>query len=178
MIHFQSIVPPHASYQFAIISCVSFISTLLTFGFFVFFYARYFIMPYYNYYTNHFDPVNCAVRPVVPSLVSGGLLSALDMAQGGHINLRTFGMYAGGIYMYNLIQCPMEAVNGGRPSAWHNVLAGGMLGYVGVSRRWIGIPFMDSYFFYRYPQVAPEVAGAAVYGAMAGALAMLGGKPF
>mmetsp|Transcript_8174 Transcript_8174/g.15841 ORF Transcript_8174/g.15841 Transcript_8174/m.15841 type:complete len:135 (-) Transcript_8174:233-637(-) len=134
-------------------------------------------MPYYYY--NYFDPVGCAMRPVVPSLVSGGLLSALDMAQGGgRPNVRTFGIYAGGIYIYNLIQCPMEAVSGGRPSAWHNIAAGGMLGYVGVARKWIGIPFFDSYFFYRYPSVAPEVAGAAVYAAMAGALAMLGGKPF
>lgn len=119
------------------------------------------------------------MRPVVPSVVGAGILSVLDMAQTGRVpGPRTVGVYVGGIYVYNLVQCPMEAVNGGRPSAWHNVLAGGTLGYIGVQRRLLGIPFVDAYFFMRNPGVAPEVAGAAVYAAMAGGLAALGGKPF
>lgn len=130
-------------------------------------------------YYYHFDPVNCATRPIGSALMMGGILSALDMAQyGSSPSVRTFGIYAGGIYLYNVVQCPMEAMNGGRPSAWHNVASGSILGYIGVSQRIIGIPFVDSYFFMRNPQFPPALVGAAVYGGMAGGLAMLSGKPF
>ena len=126
----------------------------------------------------YFNPVDCALRPVAPAFVTGGLLSVLDMVQNGGRppTARTFGIYVGGIYVYNLLQCPMEAVNGGRPSAWHNVAAGGTLGYLGVSRGVLGIPFLPRTFFYQYPALRPAIAGAAVYATMGGFLAVLGGK--
>ena len=131
------------------------------------------------YYYRRFDPVSCAIRPVGSAVVMGSLLTAWDVVvQGAPFQARTWGLYVGGLYVYNLIQCPMEALSGGRPSAWHNVIAGGTLGYIGVERRLLAVPFLDSYFFYRYPQISPPMAGAAVYGAMAGLLATLGGKPF
>ncbi len=42
----------------------------------------------------------------------------------------------------------------------HNVAAGGILGYVGVSRGRLGVPFVSPYFLYgmRYP----GLVGAAV----------------
>ena len=124
------------------------------------------------------SPVSCATEPIVPSFVGATLFSAIDMAQGRRPTPSTFGLYAGGIYVYNLLQCPMEAMNGGRPSAWHNIASGSILGYVGVRQRVIGVPFVDPYFFYRHPQLAPEIVAAAVYGGIAGALTMLSGKPF
>jgi hypothetical protein len=132
-------------------------------------------MPYYYYW----DPVQCVTRPITSCAVMGGLFTALDAAQtGAPPRLRTFGLYAGGLYLYNIVQCPLEAMNGGRPSAWHNILAGGTLGYMGVRHRLLGIPLVDQYFFLRNPQLAPELVGAAVYAAMAGGFAVLGGKPF
>jgi hypothetical protein len=80
-------------------------------------------------------------------------------------------------YVYNTLQCPMEAIHG-RQSAFHNVLSGAVLGYVGVSTGRLGIPFVDFTLFYRHPNLRPPVVGAAVYGGLAGCFAMLGGKPF
>lgn len=79
--------------------------------------------------------------------------------------------------MYNVMQCPMEAIHG-RRSAYHNILSGAILGHVGVSRGILGIPFVDGHLFYRYPQLSPPLVGAAVYGGIAGLFVTLGGKPF
>jgi hypothetical protein len=48
------------------------------------------------------------------------------------------------------------------------------LGYVGVSTGRLGIPFVNPYSLYSFRN--PAVIGGAVYGAIGGALAMLGGK--
>jgi len=82
----------------------------------------------------------------------------------------------GGLYVYHSLQCPMEAIHG-RQSLLHNVLSGGILGLVGVRQGVLGIPFVDSYFFYRNPSLSPEVTAFAVYGAIGGLMASLGGKP-
>ena len=71
----------------------------------------------------------------------------------------------------------MEAIHG-RQSAFHNVLSAAVLGYVGVSHGRFYIPFVDYSMFHRYPSLRPPVVGAAVYGALGGCFAMLGGKPF
>ena len=129
-------------------------------------------------YYYSFDPVGCALRPVGSSVLAGGLFSAWDASQGRRVTPQTFAIYAGAVYVYNLLQCPMEAASGGRPSAWHNVASGAILGYIGVQKRVLGVPFLDSYFFYRNPQISPELAAAGIYGGIAGALAAFGGKPF
>jgi hypothetical protein len=77
------------------------------------------------------------------------------------------------IYAYNIIQCPMEYIHG-RQSLMHNVLSAGTLGYLGVSTGKIGIPFLDPHAVYSSRN--PALLGAAVYGAMAGCMAALGGK--
>jgi len=118
------------------------------------------------------------MRPIVPSIVFGSALTAFDVfVQGARLTPRFALTYIGGIYAYNAFQCPMEAVHG-RESAAHNVFSGAILGFVGVQRGILGVPFVDAYFFYRHPQITPAMAGAMVYGAMGGVLATLGGKPF
>lgn len=125
---------------------------------------------------------NCLLSPIVPSVVGGSLFTAFDVVTqrgGGHWRAipGRLGTYAGAIYVYNILQCPMEAIEG-RPSAWHNAASGALLGYVGVSRNLLGVPLVDDYFFYRNPRISPSLAGAAVYGAMGCFMATLGGKPF
>jgi hypothetical protein len=108
----------------------------------------------------------------------GGVFSAIDVVtQGAKITPTGVASYAAFIYAYNAVQCPMEEIHG-RRSAFHNVLAGGTMGYVGVSRGAVGIPFIDSNFFHRYPGVRPPVVAFVIYGAMGGAFATLGGKSF
>lgn len=120
----------------------------------------------------------CLTAPIVPSVVMGGVFSAIDVVtSGARMTPQGVISYAGFIYTYNAMQCPMEAIHG-RKSAWHNVLAGGTLGYIGVSSGRVGIPFVDPSFFYRHPYIRPHVAGFVVYGSMGGAFAMLGGKSF
>jgi len=124
----------------------------------------------------------CVTRAIQPCLVFGGVFTAFDvLGRGASLNpnvlMRLFALNAGGLYVYNILQCPLEAVHG-RQSAWHNVLSGGTLGYVGVHAGRLGIPFVDPYFFVRNPQVSPPMAGAVVYGGIAGLLGMLSGKPF
>jgi hypothetical protein len=122
--------------------------------------------------------LDCLTRPVVTSLTLGGLFTGLSVAQGARFTPRLAALNIGGLYVYNILTCPMEAIHG-RSSAWHNACSGAILGYVGVSRGMLGIPFVDPYFFYRHPQLSPPLTGAAVYGALSLALvAVLGGKPF
>ena len=126
---------------------------------------------------------NCVLRPIASSLTGGCLFTAFDYASGNISSTRAVprqvAFYATAIYSYNILQCPMEAFNNGRPSAWHNVFSGAILGYIGVQRRLLGVPFVDAYFFYRHPQISPPIAGAAVYGIMGGVLAsVLGHKQF
>mmetsp|Transcript_22324 Transcript_22324/g.33432 ORF Transcript_22324/g.33432 Transcript_22324/m.33432 type:complete len:129 (-) Transcript_22324:377-763(-) len=119
----------------------------------------------------------CLTQPIASSVIMGGVFSALDVAMGnGKLTPRGVASYAGFIYAYNAIQCPMEEIHG-RRSALHNVFAGGLMGYFGVQRGHIGIPFVDPTLFYRYPSLKPQTVAFAVYGAMGGALAMVGGKP-
>eukprot|EP00970_Alexandrium_tamarense_P004980 scaffold808_cov196-Alexandrium_tamarense.AAC.117 len=126
----------------------------------------------------------CLIQPIPSCAIMGGgecagvrswwLFMGIDAIQGAPLSVRSWGFYAGGLYAYNIIQCPMETIHG-RQSAMHNVAAGGILGYVGVSRGRLGVPFVSPYILYgmRYP----GLVGAAVYGAIAGGMATLGGKP-
>ena len=108
----------------------------------------------------------------------GGAFTAIDVIlQGARLTPILAATNIGGIFCYNIMQCPMEAVSG-RQSAWHNVLAAATMGGLGVQSGRLGIPFVDHSFFYRYPAASPAMVGAAVYGAMGGLLASLGNKPF
>jgi hypothetical protein len=109
----------------------------------------------------------------------GGIFTAIDVfAQGARLTPQLALTNIGGLYAYNIMQCPMEAISG-RQSAWHNVVAAATIGGVGVQSGKLGIPFVNySYFFYRYPSISPAMAGAMVYGAIGGFMATLGNKPF
>lgn len=120
---------------------------------------------------------DCLSRPVVTSITLGSIFTAVSVMQGARLTPRLAALNIGGLYCYNVLQCPMEAVHG-RRSALHNAAAGAVLGYVGVSAGMLGIPFVEHSFFYRYPQLSPAVTGAAVYGGISLLLATaLGGKP-
>ena len=132
-------------------------------------------------YLNLYHQQLCITRPMVPSAMMGTLFTGLNIAlQGAPLSSapKMLLFNTSGIYLYHILQCPMEAINDGRPSAWHNVLSGGIIGFLGVRAGYIGVPFVDYYFFVRHPQISPPLAGAAVYGGMAGLLATMGGKPF
>lgn len=79
-----------------------------------------------------------------------------------------------GLYTYNILQCPMEAIHG-RQSLWHNVLSAGMLGYVGVQSGRLGVPRI-ALSHYRLRNIPPPQMAFLFYGSMAGLLAFLGGK--
>ena len=121
----------------------------------------------------------CLIRPIFPAGFYGGIFTGIDILQGlpkehaPKIFARNFGF----IYAYNVLQCPMEAIHG-RKSLIHNFMAGGILGYIAVVKNIAGIPFVDSSFFIRYPQMTPPIMGALVYGAMGGAFGALSGKPW
>jgi hypothetical protein len=121
---------------------------------------------------------NCLTRPIVTSVTLGGIFTGLSVVQGARFTPQLAALNVGGLYVYNILQCPMEAFHG-RSSAWHNVASASILGYVGVARGVIGIPFVDSYFFMRYPQISAPMAGAAVFGSISFLMtSVLGGKPF
>lgn len=115
--------------------------------------------------------------PVVPSIVFGGAFTAISVVQGFPFTPHLAMLNVGGIYVYQALQCPMVAIHR-RESALHNTLSGAILGYVGVQSFGLGVPFVDPNFFYRNPRVSPAMAGAAVYGGIGTAFAILGGKPF
>ena len=85
------------------------------------------------------------------------------------------GFYSGGLYAYHAMICPMEAIHGKR-SSLHNVASGATMGYIGVTRGILGVPFVNPYDLHSGTR-NPGLIGAAVYGVIGGALATLGGKP-
>merc|ERR1719215_2075930 len=122
-----------------------------------------------GYYASPAYQKSCLTSPVVPSIIWGCGFSALSVMQGAHATPRLFATNCGLLYIYHALQCPMEALHGKR-SLLHNVAAGGTLGAFGVQAGQIGIPFLSSNFFWRYPNVSPPVAAFAVYGCLAGIL--------
>lgn len=122
--------------------------------------------------------IHCFQRPIATSVIIGSAFTAYDViGRGARFSPTLAGTNIVGLYLYNAMQCPMEAIHG-RQSAWHNVLSAGLIGYVGVGTGRLGVPFVDHYFFYRYPQVSPAMAGFAVYGGIGALFATFGGKPF
>ncbi|KAL3787410.1 hypothetical protein HJC23_001807 [Cyclotella cryptica] len=122
---------------------------------------------------DHLGP--CLTNPIRTSVISGSIFTALDTLMSGRpLSFRVWGFYCGSLYAYNIVQCPMEVIHG-RQSSLHNVVSGGLLGYIGVSRGMLSVPFVDPRFVYSVRH--PGLVGALVYGGIGGALATIGGKP-
>jgi hypothetical protein len=49
-----------------------------------------------------------------------------------------------------------------------------MLGYIGIAKGILGVPFINPYQLYTFRN--PAIIGSAVYGAIGGAMALLEGK--
>jgi len=127
-----------------------------------------------SFYSSMAYQQQCLTRPIASSIILGGLFTGIS---GMRFTPQLALTNMGGLYVYHIMQCPMEAVHG-RPSALHNAASGGILGYIGVAGGYLGIPFVDSYFFYRHPHLPAPLLGGAVYGGIAFVLAaFLGGKP-
>mmetsp|Transcript_26028 Transcript_26028/g.29780 ORF Transcript_26028/g.29780 Transcript_26028/m.29780 type:complete len:134 (+) Transcript_26028:45-446(+) len=117
---------------------------------------------------------NCFTSPIIPSMVYGALFAGFDAFQGVPLQQAmhptVVGRYMAGIYVYNVSTCPMEAIHG-RQSLLHNFLSAGVIGFVGVSRGMLGLPFLQN----RYLSNPPAV-GFVVYGSIAAVFASLGRK--
>ena len=120
----------------------------------------------------------CLIRPIVPSGFWGGVFTGIDVLQGlpkeraPKIFARNFAF----IYSYHALTCSMEVISQ-RRSLLNNAAAAGIIGYVGVMKEMIGIPFVDASFFMKYPRMTPPIMGALVYGGIGGVLGALQGKP-
>mmetsp|Transcript_63063 Transcript_63063/g.186293 ORF Transcript_63063/g.186293 Transcript_63063/m.186293 type:complete len:139 (-) Transcript_63063:394-810(-) len=117
----------------------------------------------------------CLTGPAPHAVVMGTIFAGIDVIQGARFSVRTAGTYIAGLYMYNALQCPMEAIHG-RQSLLHNGLSAGILGYAGVSAGRLGVPFVDPSVMHRHPWLRYEMAAFGVYGAIGMAFGMLGGK--
>ena len=129
------------------------------------------------YYGSAFHLRNCVTGPMLSSVLFGTLFAGMDAAQGAQkFTPRAVVQYSGFLYIYNVLQCPMEAING-KPSLLHNALSAGILGYIGVQSGRVGIPFVDPYTLFAHGRnVSPPVVGFFVYGGIGFAFGMLGGK--
>ena len=127
---------------------------------------------------NYNEPAGCVIRPIGSAVVGGALVSGIDMAFGRPVTARRFAFCGGAMYVYSLLTCSMEVFSGGRRSAWHNVASSVIFGYVGVQQRVVGIPFVSPAVLRRYPQLSPELVGAAFYGFLTGVILKMLGEPF
>ena len=120
----------------------------------------------------------CLVRPIPACFIGSAIFTGIDYARGArHALPARFGRTFALIYVYNALLCPMEAISE-RQSVLHNISSGVIIGYIGVRKGLVGVPLVPPSFFFRYPQIPRPVAGAFVFGSMAGVLAgVLGGKP-
>ena len=117
------------------------------------------------------DPLTCLIKPVFPCLFWGGAFTGLSVYQGLPQSMapRSFYRTFSFLYIYHAVQCPLEFLSGRR--SWsHNAIAGATLGYLGVMKQVVGIPFVDATFFIKYRQISPPLMGAIVYGGLAGVL--------
>ena len=120
---------------------------------------------------------HCLMDPILPSAVFGGIFTGLSVVQGVPLTPQLAALNTGGIYLYNALQCPLAALQG-RESAAHNVIAAGLLGYVGTQSYGLAVPLVDPGFFWRNPQFSRPLVAAGVYGGIGAAFALMGGKKF
>jgi len=99
--------------------------------------------------------------------------------QGERITPKSVGGTFGFIYLYMALHCPMEQITG-RKSLKNDFAAGFTVGYLGVSRGLIGLPFGGSNVVWQAANkgIPIPVIGGALYGAIATAFGMFNGRDF
>eukprot|EP00729_Bicosta_minor_P012256 gene12256-34535_t len=131
----------------------------------------------------HYDDITyvpaCLGNHIIPSATSGALLHLLqDVVFGGQKpSVRGWGIYSGFLFTYSGLQCPMEQLHR-RKSLLHNFAAGSILGYIGVSGGFVGIPFMQNVTLPKVLRSRQAFLGAGIYGTLAMAFGAFSGKPF
>lgn len=93
------------------------------------------------------------------------------------LQVRGWGIYSGFLFTYSGLQCPMEQLHR-RKSLLHNFAAGSILGYIGVSGGFVGIPFMQNVTLPKVLRSRQAFLGAGIYGTLAMAFGAFSGKPF
>mmetsp|Transcript_33504 Transcript_33504/g.49062 ORF Transcript_33504/g.49062 Transcript_33504/m.49062 type:complete len:209 (+) Transcript_33504:123-749(+) len=96
----------------------------------------------------YYHQKQCLTAPIIPSAIFGCVFAGIDSMSGmNRLTPQVVGSYMAGIYAYNAVQCPMEAIHG-KQSSIHNLIAGGSLGYIGIRAGRLGVPFVDPYAFF------------------------------
>jgi hypothetical protein len=115
---------------------------------------------------------DCIVNPIVSCAVFGGACTAMKAVQGTgaaitspRLLLPIFATYAGTLYVFNVLQCPMASISGGE-RLYHPPIAASIIGYLGVHLGKMSVPFVGPNFFQANPNIKPPVAGALMYGGM------------
>jgi hypothetical protein len=125
-------------------------------------------------FTNYLP--NCIIQSAKHSIMASAVVTGLDVASGRRFTPKLLGVnYLFAATFYSL-HCPLEAI-AGRRSCVHSFVVAGTMGYVGVMKRWVGIPLhahIPINVLYRVP--AP-ILGGAVYGTMAFLLRGMMGIP-
>ena len=138
---------------------------------------------------------SCLIRSIPTSFIIGSLYGAYltfqthmqDSSSGRqprsqHTSsstlLRTFGTSIGVVYVYYIIQCPMEAIHN-KESFVHNGIAAFSISFIGLAQQKLGVPFVPIYSLYHVPFLARNILGASIYSGIAmGIAAVYGHKPF
>ena len=138
---------------------------------------------------------SCLIRSIPTSFIIGSLYGAYltfqthmqDSSSGRqprsqHTSsstlLRTFGTSIGVVYVYYIIQCPMEAIHN-KESFVHNGIAAFSISFIGLAQQKLGVPFVPTYSLYHVPFLARNLLGASIYSGIAmGIAAVYGRKPF
>jgi hypothetical protein len=145
---------------------------------------------------------SCLIRSIPTSFIIGSLYGAYltfqthmqDSSSGRHPRpqhtsssssssssstlLRTFGTSIGVVYVYYIIQCPMEAIHN-KASFLHNGIAAFTISFIGLAQQKLGVPFVPTYSLYHVPFLARNILGASIYSGIAmGIAAVYGRKPF
>ena len=99
----------------------------------------------------------------------------IHVFQGAHLTPQLAATNIGFLYAYGALHCPLEEISG-RQSLMHSFAVGGVLGYVAVASRSVGIPFNLEHIFLSN-RIPIAVGGALVYGGIGAAMAAFQGKP-
>jgi hypothetical protein len=130
--------------------------------------------------TINIDYLNyCITNPqrIKEAAMWGAIWSGVDFLQGARVTPGSVATSCGFIWAYHALQCPLEAIHG-RRSLYHNCIAAGTLGALGVHAGKVSVPFVDYSIFHRHPALRPWQVGFVVYGSIGGVFGALGGKQF